>query len=299
MIAGKSEWTCLNPSADRAAVGSASSTGGCGCRFNAAGAAAVGNMFRIGIVEDGAGAAIVHDHKAWRTNGSDRTLGERPPVHVVALASEENSMINFKILTAAVVAASAIAISPSIAQQHGGARAGGAAVSAPSAGATAGATAGPGRTSVAPAANMQAPQVNAAAGAPGGTWHGRGSYGGTMNHGAWNGGTWNGGHVAANGWNGNWNGRGFDRDHDRGFRRGPGFAFGFGAGPGYYPYDDYAYYDDPYYSDTYAYDTGPAVGVTVGTGNGGDVEYCMQRYRSYDPASGTFLGYDGIRHPCP
>ena len=22
-------------------------------------------------------------------------------------------------------------------------------------------------------------------------------------------------------------------------------------------------------------------------------------YRSYDPASGTFLGYDGARHPCP
>jgi hypothetical protein len=26
--------------------------------------------------------------------------------------------------------------------------------------------------------------------------------------------------------------------------------------------------------------------------------YCMQRYRSYDPASGTFLGNDGRRHPC-
>jgi BA14K-like protein len=29
------------------------------------------------------------------------------------------------------------------------------------------------------------------------------------------------------------------------------------------------------------------------------VAYCSQRYRSYDPASGTFLGYDGLRHPCP
>ena len=29
------------------------------------------------------------------------------------------------------------------------------------------------------------------------------------------------------------------------------------------------------------------------------VAYCMQRYRSYDPNSGTFLGYDGLRHPCP
>jgi len=29
------------------------------------------------------------------------------------------------------------------------------------------------------------------------------------------------------------------------------------------------------------------------------VEYCMSRFRSYDPASGTYLGYDGRRHPCP
>lgn len=27
--------------------------------------------------------------------------------------------------------------------------------------------------------------------------------------------------------------------------------------------------------------------------------YCEQKYRSYDPASGTYLGYDGERHPCP
>jgi hypothetical protein len=27
--------------------------------------------------------------------------------------------------------------------------------------------------------------------------------------------------------------------------------------------------------------------------------YCAQRFRSYDPASGTYLGYGGLRHPCP
>ena len=26
---------------------------------------------------------------------------------------------------------------------------------------------------------------------------------------------------------------------------------------------------------------------------------CAARFRSYDPASGTFLGFDGRRHPCP
>jgi hypothetical protein len=30
-----------------------------------------------------------------------------------------------------------------------------------------------------------------------------------------------------------------------------------------------------------------------------EVGYCMQRFKSYDPASGTYLGYDGMRHPCP
>jgi hypothetical protein len=29
------------------------------------------------------------------------------------------------------------------------------------------------------------------------------------------------------------------------------------------------------------------------------VEYCMNRFKSYDPQSGTYLGYDGKRHPCP
>ena len=29
-----------------------------------------------------------------------------------------------------------------------------------------------------------------------------------------------------------------------------------------------------------------------------DDGYCAQRYRSYDPASGTYTGYDGRRHSC-
>jgi hypothetical protein len=59
----------------------------------------------------------------------------------------------------------------------------------------------------------------------------------------------------------------------------------------YYGYPAYGYgygypvYDEPAYA--YAPEGGDAVG------------YCASRYRSYDPASGTFLGYDGLRHPCP
>jgi hypothetical protein len=29
-----------------------------------------------------------------------------------------------------------------------------------------------------------------------------------------------------------------------------------------------------------------------------DDGYCSQQYRSYDPASGTYTGYDGLRHRC-
>jgi hypothetical protein len=29
------------------------------------------------------------------------------------------------------------------------------------------------------------------------------------------------------------------------------------------------------------------------------VNYCIRRFRSYDPYSRTYLGYDGYRHPCP
>jgi hypothetical protein len=97
--------------------------------------------------------------------------------------------------------------------------------------------------------------------------------------GSWNGGNWHGGHFR----------------HGRFF---PGFAAGVVAGAAL---GSYAYYDDPYYYGVdpyYAgyYDEGATVVVPVG---GGDPSYCAQRYRSWDPASGTYLGLDGLRHPCP
>src|SRR5579871_579620 len=110
----------------------------------------------------------------------------------------------------------------------------------------------------------------------------------------------------------------FRGDRGRGFGRGAGFAagaavagvatgaaiaagdYGYGYGPGYYG-EDYAY--GPDYGDSYAYDTGPTVAfeqpVPVEGPVVGDASYCAQRYRSYDPASGTYLGFDGLRHPCP
>jgi hypothetical protein len=65
-----------------------------------------------------------------------------------------------------------------------------------------------------------------------------------------------------------------------------GFATGavigaLAARPYYYNYG-YAYAPRPYYY-----------------GDAGAVSYCMSRFKSYDPESGTYLGYDGDRHPCP
>jgi hypothetical protein len=32
---------------------------------------------------------------------------------------------------------------------------------------------------------------------------------------------------------------------------------------------------------------------------GDPVAYCARRFRSYDPATGTYVGYHGVRRPCP
>ncbi|WP_456739522.1 BA14K family protein [Bradyrhizobium sp. USDA 376] len=54
-------------------------------------------------------------------------------------------------------------------------------------------------------------------------------------------------------------------------------------------YSAWPYYDG-YDDGLYADDSAPADATA---------SYCAQKYRSYDPASGTYLGYDGKRHPCP
>jgi hypothetical protein len=112
---------------------------------------------------------------------------------------------------------------------------------------------------------------------------------------------WRGAPTAWNGGNGAWHG-GF---HHRRFFPGA-FAAGVAAGAlgsyAYYGGPDYYYdsgYGDTYYDNSGYYDDGATVAVVPVTPGGGDPAYCAQRYRSYDPASGTYLGYDGLRHPCP
>jgi hypothetical protein len=105
-------------------------------------------------------------------------------------------------------------------------------------------------------------------------------------------------------------GGGYRHDHDHDGGRGfiPGAVAGAVIGGaiasqsyGYYGGPDYAAgYDAPgYYDDQYYDDGGGVVAVAPAPVSGDDVAYCMQTYRSYDPASGTYLGHDGLRHPCP
>jgi hypothetical protein len=50
------------------------------------------------------------------------------------------------------------------------------------------------------------------------------------------------------------------------------------------------FYDNGYYED--------GADPVVQSPGGDAVSSCMQTYKSYDPRSGTYLGYDGRRHPC-
>ncbi len=99
-------------------------------------------------------------------------------------------------------------------------------------------------------------------------------------------------------WAGGWGGRGWG---GRGWYGGRGWGWGaggFAAGAiigGAIAAAPYYYGGGPYYGGYYA-----APGYYADSEGGDDaVAYCMQRYRTYDPNSGTFMGNDGRRHPCP
>jgi hypothetical protein len=85
-----------------------------------------------------------------------------------------------------------------------------------------------------------------------------------------------------------------DRDRNRGFII-PGAVAGAVIGGAI---ASQGYYGGPGYDDGQYYDDSAAVAVAP---QGGDdaVAYCMQTYRSYDPQSGTYVGFDGQQHPCP
>jgi hypothetical protein len=73
--------------------------------------------------------------------------------------------------------------------------------------------------------------------------------------------------------------------------------WGYGYSDPGYAYDP-GYYGQGYYGQGYYGQGNYDRGFTNAPGSD-DVAYCQQRFRSYDPSSGTYLGYDGLRHPCP
>lgn len=69
-----------------------------------------------------------------------------------------------------------------------------------------------------------------------------------------------------------------------------------------YPYQTYGYPDQTYANPDYGYSDSEYDDVyqaPVVQAGGDATGYCLSRFKSYDPASGTYLGYDGARHPCP
>jgi|SRR5690349_5648058 len=95
------------------------------------------------------------------------------------------------------------------------------------------------------------------------------------------GGGWHGGHWHGGGW-----GWGVGAGIATGALIGSALAAPYYYG-GYYPYGGYYGGDPGYYAEPYE-----------GGGDDGTA-YCMQRFRTYDPRSGTYMGNDGRRHPCP
>jgi hypothetical protein len=205
----------------------------------------------------------------------------------------EFNMARFRPLLAAAVLSVALPLaisSDGFAQQAfggGGARGGGGgapAAAAPSGGGGGGFSGGGGRSFGGGAPQMSGPRMGGGpvfngGGAPRG---GQVFAGPTQSGGNWNPGPgmrppYHRPHRPH--WGGGWGG---------GFWPGVGVGAAFASAP--YYYGDSYYYDDGYYDDGYVVQAAP---------DSGDVSYCVQRYKSYDINSRTYLGYDGQRHPCP
>lgn len=54
-----------------------------------------------------------------------------------------------------------------------------------------------------------------------------------------------------------------------------------------------------YYNYSPGYGSEQGFGAPMQPAAGSAIEACQMRFRSFDPASGTYMGFDGIRHPCP
>jgi hypothetical protein len=72
----------------------------------------------------------------------------------------------------------------------------------------------------------------------------------------------------------------------------PGYGYGYGWNPG-------GSLPAPGYAPVPGYAPAPGYASGYQAGAAADVAYCMERFRSYDPVSRTYMGRDRRRHPCP
>ena len=148
-----------------------------------------------------------------------------------------------------------------------------------------GASLGAAAQATTPIENVQFRRGRGARVGPATMYRGGGFRGGVNRGGGFRGGVYRGG-----GYRG-----GVYRGGYRGYRGGWGWGGGVAAGVATGALLGSALAAQPYYAPGPYYDGGYVVAGPVAS----EVEYCMRRFRSYDPRSGTYLGYDGLRHPCP
>lgn len=138
---------------------------------------------------------------------------------------------------------------------------------------------------------------------PGPGWQapgGRNFYrGGNHYPGRWNGNgrKWNGNHWNGQHWNGrNWNGRHWNNWYRNGRWYGPRYRYRY---PGHNYFYSGFWYPWPwwsYYGGGWGFEVGDA--FAGGSYASQHVQWCMNRYRSYNPRTDTYTGYDGKKHRC-
>ena len=124
---------------------------------------------------------------------------------------------------------------------------------------------------------------------------GRNYYAGKNYNGRWNGNVsgrnWNGQH-----WNGkNWNGRHWNNWYRNGRWYGPRYRYRY---PGYNYFNSGFWYPWPWWSYNLGWNFEVGDAFAGGSYASNHVQWCMNRYRSYNPRTDTYTGYDGKKHRC-
>ena len=133
---------------------------------------------------------------------------------------------------------------------------------------------------------------------PGNTWRapgGRNYYAGKNYNGRWNGNVpgrnWNGQH-----WNGkNWNGRHWNNWYRNGRWHGPRYRYRY---PGYNYFNNGFWYPWPWWSYNRGWNFEVGDAFAGGSYASNHVQWCMNRYRSYNPRTDTYTGYDSKKRRC-